>query len=152
MPEVVISDASCIILLDKIHELSILKNLYSYIYITEEIANECLKELPEWIIIKPVKDSKYYDFLTTFLDSGESSAIALYMETESPLLILDDLKARKYAKKMNLNITGTLGIIHKAKEKGLINEIKPIIDKITQTQFRLSDKVVYELLKINNEL
>lgn len=152
MPDAVISDASCIIILDKIDEISILRDLYSNIFITKEIANECQIKLPNWITVRTYSDDKYFNFLNTFLDAGESSAIALYMEMENPLLILDDLKARKYAKKMNLNITGTLGIINKAKKEGVIKEIQPILEKISKTNFRISEKVIYESLKINNEL
>lgn len=152
MPDAVISDASCIIILDKIDELSILKSLYSNFFITIDIANECQIKLPNWITVRAYSDDKYFDFLNTFLDAGESSAIALYMEMNNPLLIIDDLKARKYANRMNLNITGTLGIINKAKREGVIKEIQPILEKISRSDFRISEKVVYELLKLNNEI
>jgi Predicted nucleic acid-binding protein, contains PIN domain len=65
--------------------------------------------------------------------------------------LLDDLKARKLAAKLNLKFTGTLGVIHKAKQLGLIAKIKPIIEKLLNTNFRISTEVVNELLRINNE-
>lgn len=51
---------------------------------------------------------------------------------------LDDLKARKVAQHVNLRITGTLGIIHRAKQSGLVAEIKPLIENILATDFRIS--------------
>ena len=72
--------------------------------------------MPEWIVIQPVKDTKYQKILETQVDRGEASALALASELENVLLILDDLKARKLAVKLQFKTTGTLGIIHKAKK------------------------------------
>ena len=66
-------------------------------------------------------------------------------------MILDDNKARKLAKCLGLKITGTLGIINRAKELGIINKIKPLLDKLQTTDFRISGGVLNELLKRNNE-
>ncbi len=66
-----------------------------------------------------------------------ASAIALAKEQNSPLLVLDDLKARKLASRLNLKFTGTLGIIHKAKQIGVLEKVKPIIEKLQTTNFRI---------------
>ncbi len=70
-----------------------------------------------------VLDRKYVEFLETIVDRGEASALALAKEVELPLLIIDDLKARKLAAKLNLKYTGTIGVIHKAKQMGVIEKI-----------------------------
>ncbi|MDF1550478.1 MAG: DUF3368 domain-containing protein, partial [Bacteroidales bacterium] len=85
-------------------------------------------------------------------DWGEASAIALAKEIENPLLLLDDLKARKLAGKLNLKFTGTLGVINKARQVGIIHKIKPLIDKLLLTDFRISENIINELLRLNNEL
>lgn len=61
------------------------------------------------------------------------------------------MKGRKLAKKPNLNITGTLGVILKAKEKGIIKSTKGIFEKLKQSNFRISEKVETELLKLSGE-
>jgi len=66
--------------------------------------------------------------------------------------LLDDLKARRLAGKLNLKFTGTLGVFHKAKQLGIVDKIKPLIDKLLITNFRISENIVSEFLKINNEL
>ena len=66
--------------------------------------------------------------------------------------MLDDLKARRLAGKLNLKFTGTLGVFHKAKQLGIIDKIKPLIDKLLMTDFRISENIISELLKINNEI
>jgi predicted nucleic acid-binding protein len=75
----------------------------------------------------------------------------LAKEIDNPLLLLDDLKARKLAGKLNLKFTGTLAVINKAKQIGVMDTIRPIIDNLLLTDFRISENVIEELLKLNNE-
>jgi predicted nucleic acid-binding protein len=152
MHKIVISDTSCLILFHNIGELDLLRKVYDSVSTIPEVAQEFSEELPDWIIIESVKDKKYQEFLETQVDWGEASAIALAKEMESPLLLLDDLKARKLASKLNLKFTGTLGIIHKAKQIGAIEKIKPLIDRLQATNFRISENIITELLRKNNEI
>ena len=151
MHKIVISDTSCLILLHKIGELDLLRKVYDTVSTTPEVALEFIEELPEWIKIESAKDKKYQNFLETQIDKGEASAIALAAETESSLLLLDDLKARKLAKKLNLRFTGKLGVIHKAKQIGAIEKVKPLIEKLQATNFRISENIIKELLRRNEE-
>jgi len=151
MHSIVISDTSCLIILNKIGQLEILQKVYENIITTPEVAQEFSEYLPGWIIIKEVQDKKYQEFLETEVDSGEASAIALAKEIENPLLLLDDLKARKLAGKLKLRYTGTLGVITKAKQIGVISAVAPLIDSLLLTDFRISENVINELLKLNNE-
>ncbi len=83
----------------------------------------------------------------------KASAIALAIETTNSLLILDDmLKARKLAAKLSLQFTGTLGVFLKAKQAGIIPAIKPVLEKIQNTDFRFSEDIFKEILKSSNEL
>ncbi|MFA5418578.1 MAG: DUF3368 domain-containing protein [Bacteroidales bacterium] len=61
------------------------------------------------------------------------------------------MKARKLAAKLNLRFTGTLGVISRAKQIGVIEKLKPIIQKLLATDFRISDNILAELLRKNNE-
>jgi predicted nucleic acid-binding protein len=81
------------------------------------------------------------------IDKGESSAIALALETPDSTIILDDYKARKIAGQLGLIFTGTIGVIIKAKLNGIIPSIKPLLEKIKQTDFRLSAEIELQALK-----
>jgi predicted nucleic acid-binding protein len=151
MPKIVISDTSTLILFHKIDELNLLQKVYGELITTPEIAEEFGEELPGWIIIQAVSDKKYQDFLETQIDYGEASAIALATEYDDVLLLLDDLKARKLATRLKFKITGTLGVINRAKQMSLIDKVKPLIDKLLLTDFRVADNVIKEILKLNNE-
>ncbi len=148
---VVIADTTCFIILSKIDKLQILKQLFTTITTTETVAKEFGQPLPTWIIIHSEKDTYYKDILEVEVDKGEASAIALAFEFEKPLLILDDLKARKLAEKLHLNYIGTFGILLKAKEIGVIEAIKPLLKEIQLTNFRFSESMLKEILSIAGE-
>ena len=141
MHKAIISDTSCIILLAKIEELDLLHKLYGTIITTKEVADEFGLPLPDWFEIKEPADKNYQSIIELSVDKGEASAIALAIEYNDCLLIIDDLKGRKLAHQLGLTIIGTLGIIVDAKLAGIIPSVKPILAKIKQTNFRISEKV-----------
>ncbi len=151
MPKTIISDTSCFIILANIGELELLHKLYGKIVTTLDIATEYGETLPEWVEIVNTIDKSKQQLLELQLDKGESSAIALALETPNSTIILDDNKARKIANQLGLSYTGTIGVIVKAKLQGLIPSIKPIIEKIKQTDFRISLEIEIQALKQANE-
>ena len=142
MPETIISDTSCLILLSNIGELYLLQKLYHNIITTIEVANEFGQTLPDWITIKASTNWHYQQILELQVDKGEASAIALAIEFIDCILIVDDYKARRVAANLGIKITGTIGIIIKAKLNGIIPSIKPFFEKIKKTDFRLSEEII----------
>ena len=151
MPKTIISDTSCFIILTNIGELDLLCKVYGQIITTPEIAAEYGEALPERVKIEVVTDKYKQQLLEMQIDKGESSAIALAIETPNSTLILDDYKARKIAEQLGIAFTGTIGVIIKAKLKGIIPSIKPFLEKIKQTDFRLSSELELIVLKEANE-
>ena len=153
MPEkIIIADSSCLIALSNIGELQILQQVYQQITITPEIENEFGEAILDWIIIEEVTDKKKIEILELELDKGESSAIALAIEKENSLLVIDEKKGRNVAKKMGIKITGILGVIIKAKEIGLIKKITPLIEKLEKVDFRISKTLKEKILRRVGEL
>ena len=146
MQEIIIADTSCLILLYKIQEFDLLRKLYKQITITSDIQQEFGQNLPEWVIIKDAANQNYRNIITSFVDKGEASAIALALEETNPLLILDDLKARRLALSLNLKYTGTFGVLVDAKLSGHIKSIIPVIAKIKQTNFHITDDLEQRIL------
>ena len=134
MPNI-ISNTSCLIVLDNIGTLDVLKELYGKVFITEEVSKEFGKTVPDWIEVRKVSDNKYLKLMKNFVDLGEASTIALAVETDDIVIILDDLKARKLAQKLNLKITGTIGVLVKARKRNII----------TSTQEVLNSMMLYEI-------
>lgn len=147
MRSAIICDTSCFIILSKIGEITLLQKLYGVVITTPDIAEEFGELLPDWVKIESAKSQNTQRILETQIDRGESSAIALSLETLNSTLILDDYKARKIAQNLGLIFTGTIGIIIKAKLKGVIPSIKPFLEKIKATDFRISFEIEIQALK-----
>ena len=147
MQVTIISDTSCLILLDEIDELHLLRKLFGQVIITQIVAAEYGNELPDWVIVQNPADRKNQLVLETTLDKGEASSIALALEKENCLLIIDELRGRKLAKQIGVTITGTLGVLAQAKQNGHILALKPLLDKVKLTDFRLSEQLIQQTLK-----
>ena len=145
--EIVVADASCLIVLENIRELPLLQKLFGEVYITQEVADEFGVDLPDWIKIKKVQNTIQQNALSLILDAGEASAIALVLETENSLLIIDEKKGRRTAQQLNLKITGTLGVIRRAKEKSLVNSIADLLIKLENADFRISPTLRTKILE-----
>lgn len=146
MRRTIVSDTSCLIIFDKVGETEILRALYCEIVITSAIAQEFGKPLPDWIRIKDAANKSYQDLLQTSVDRGEASAIALAVEMGGCLLILDDYKARRLASSLKLKFTRTFGVLLEAKLSGHLPSIRPVLDKIKRTDFRLSPELERKIL------
>lgn len=144
---IIISDTSCLILLIKIDELDLLRKFSDRIIITSIIKKELGITLPDWIEVIDPKDKHYQKILEMDLDKGEASAISLMLEIDNSVLLIDDLKGRKIAERLNLRFSGTFGLLLKSKEIGLIKSIKPLIEKVRSTNFRFSEKLLSEVLR-----
>lgn len=149
--KIIISDTSCLILLMKVGELDLLRKYAERVFITSIIKNELKVELPLWIEIVDPCDKHYQHILEMELDRGEASAISLMFEIEGAVLLIDDLKGRRVAAKLNLKFSGTFGLLLKLKETGMITSLKPIIDKIRLTNFRFSEQLLSDVLRMANE-
>ncbi len=136
--------------MSKIGFLDILQNLFGEVLINEAVRNEFGETLPDWIVVKKVESRQIEKILLLNVDEGEASAMALYLEqTEAALLVIDERKGRLVAKDLGIKIIGTIGIILKAKETGIIPNLSEIIEQLEQTDFRLSPKLKQQLLEKN---
>lgn len=148
MPEqLIISDASPLIALIDIGELELLQQLYQNVSVTDIVRSEIHADLPHWIIVSSNYDLKQFQILKLELDPGEASAIALALENPGCRIILDENKGRSVAKRLGLKVTGTVGIIIKAKELGLIKSGKEILFQLEKHGFWLSEHLKNQIIE-----
>ncbi len=147
MSSIVISDASCLIALNNIGLLNILKDLYPEVVITQEVKNEFGEPLPNWINIVKVKNLQKKRELEDVLDKGEAGSIALSLEIEDSVLIIDERKGRKIASSLNIKIIGTIGVLILAHKRGLIKDLTTVILKLVNSGFRLSDNILNRIIE-----
>ena len=150
--KIIISDTTCLIALERIGKLHILKDTFTEILTTQEVSEEFGKQFPDWISIKKVENLGQQIELEKILDKGEASAIALSLETPNSILIIDEKKGRAIATEYHLKIIGTLKVLLKAKEKGCIPSVKEIIKQLEQSNFWFSKPLVESRLKEAHEM
>ena len=84
------------------------------------VVRDWMSRAPSWLTVVPV-DSDKVQAVTDELDLGERAAIALAGTMHADLLLIDEAAGRAEAKRRNLRVTGTLGVLRAA---GLILRIK----------------------------
>jgi predicted nucleic acid-binding protein len=104
-----------------------------------------------WLKVRTDYDSNSYNKLISRFGPGESSCIALAQNEDNPLLIIDDRKARRIAEEIGIECTGSLGVLLIAKREKVISKVKPLLDKIKKTNFRITEELVNEILMLVGE-
>lgn len=158
----IVSNSTPLIALEKIGKLDLLKSIYGEITIPyavyEEVilesklkdSNDFIKE-SGFINIMQIKNEEAKKLFVTSLHKGEVEVMILAMEIGADICIIDDLLARKYAKYYNLNITGTIGVILKAKELSIISQVTPIINALIDSGIYIDTKLYNKVLQISGE-
>lgn len=146
----VVSNTTPIISLLKIGKLDILRKVYGKIIVPKAVYNEInagknksyfidLSSL-EWIEIKEIENKKSLHFFLD-LDAGEAEVIVLASELDADLVIIDETLGRKFAKNNELKVTGTIGVLLKAKELGIVDNITSLIDLLIDNGIWISAKL-----------
>lgn len=158
-----ICNTSPIFYLHAISKLSLLADIYGRVVTTTEVIEELRaggdvgETVPDiaaipWIDVREIAIPGYISLISD-LGRGEASVLALGIEHPTQaLLIMDDKLGRRIGKLHSLRITGTAGVLLKAKTSGLIPSIRPMLDGICAAGFRLRDSVRRDILALANEL
>jgi len=159
---VVIFNSSPLINLSKLGKLGIIEKLFENVIVPRAVYNEIIVNGSgkDWqsdlenlfklkiINIVDVKDMNLVKALRLEIDYGESEVIALALETNADLIILDEVDARKVAEMYDLKKNGFIGLLIKAKNKGIIEEnLKDMIDESIKKGFWINKKLYNKIIK-----
>lgn len=156
----VVSNTTPILSLLKIKHLHLLEVLYTSVIIPQAVWQEVevgkngpfytdLAVLP-WVDIQSVQNPASVQYLTD-LDKGEAEVIVLAREIGADLIIIDETLGRQYAQYFGLTLTGTLGILLRAKKEGHILQVKPLLEMLRLQGVWLSNRVVQDVLLLAGE-
>lgn len=160
---IIVSDTSPINNLAAINHLHLLHQLYGTVFIPEAVYRELTDpDFPvagstevqtfDWIQTRSVSDRILVEALSNELDTGEAEAIALAVEMQADQVLIDERRGRLVASRLNLRYTGILGILVEAQNKGLIAEVKPLLDAlINEAGFWVSEPLYNSVLQLVNE-
>ncbi|MCC5608691.1 DUF3368 domain-containing protein [Nostoc sp. CHAB 5834] len=160
---IIVSNTSPLSSLAKVDKLSLLENIYGQVNIPQAVYDE-LTDIragekvnnaitnANWIETQSVTNKQLVKKLEFNLDQGEAEAIILAVELNANQLLIDERLGRQEANKLGLSLIGVLGMLLIAKKRGLISNVKSVMDDlITQTTFRVGEQLYYRILKEANE-
>lgn len=144
----VIVNTTPLIALAGIGHLDLLHKLYSEITIPKAVYLEIISEparslvsASKWIKVETVSGTVLKSAFSSRLHAGEIEMIMLAQEVDADLLIMDDNAAKKTAKYLGLTVTGTMGVLLRAKREGLIQEVKPLLEGLINDGLYVSPTV-----------
>jgi predicted nucleic acid-binding protein len=154
----VVVNTTPLIALSHIGQLDILKKMYGEILIPNAVYNElsakpdsiCKIEVDnskDWIRVKEIKNQMAKSMYKTQLHEGEVEVMILAQEVNADLVIIDDANAKKHAKYLKLPVTGTLGVLIKAKQNGYVDKLKPMLQMMIENGIYISQDLVKLCLK-----
>jgi predicted nucleic acid-binding protein len=152
---IIIADSSPLISLAIIDMLELLEYYFDEVYVPYAVYKEVSvydkpfsEKLKQYLKnkVSTVENINMVSVLNERIDLGEAEAITLAFEKKADFIILDDLKARKTAKRNGLNVIGTLGLLLEAKKEGKIEKLKECIQIFSDNDIRLSEKLIKDIL------
>lgn len=142
-------------LLDLLHELAgvlIVPSAVVQEIQAGRLRGYALPELSEfdWIVVRtPITTDRIP--AGEDLGAGETEVLALALECQDPIAVLDDATARRMARRLGINVRGTLGILLDAKKAGLIATVSPLLDRLQALGFRLDGRTRAMVLDLAGE-
>lgn len=159
----VVSNTSALINLARIGKLDLLHKLYGELIIPEAVWRETVldgrgqpgssevEEAP-WIKMDSVTNSQLVQVLEQDLDAGEAEAIALALEKEAALLLMDEHLGRQTARYLGLRFTGLVGVLIEAKHSGVLSAVRPHLNTLRDIAgFRISNALYRSVLQDERE-
>ena len=160
----VVADTSPLIALARIGELDLLRRLYGRVAVPAAVEAELAigSDRPGarmleaalvagWLSVQPVSDRAPGPDLSLLLGPGEAEAIVLAEERQARLLLIDDLRGRRIARRRGIPVAGVAGVLLAAKSRGEIAAVGPILRRLSEAGYRLSPRLVAEVFAAAGE-
>lgn len=151
-------NASPLIFLSKLGRLDLLRQGADTVYVPEAVLDEVRAKPDEateaieqacrsWLSVRRTRNREVLEILQADLDKGEAAVIALSRETNAERVVMDDLDARRFARRLGLNVVGTMGLLLAAHLRGEIPSVREEIERLEAFGFRVSPALVEAILR-----
>lgn len=160
---IVVSNTTPLIGLATIGRFELLCQLFAEVHIPQAVYDEIVIAGQEkgiaihevrtssWVKVVTVTDRLAVEVLLDELDAGEAETIVLARELSADWVLMDERKGRRKLDQLGLPKIGTLGILLKAKEVGLLPAIRSDVEDLRRRGFSLSQVVINAVLQQANE-
>lgn len=161
-----VSDSSTLIHLSKLGLLELLRALFDQVVVPEAVWREVVVEAigragaaevrrareQGWLSVRAAGREDIVALALRELDPGESEALALAVELEGSVVLLDESEARRIAERLSVSRTGTLGVLLAARRRNLVAELRPILERLrSECGFWISDALLAQALEAVGE-
>jgi predicted nucleic acid-binding protein len=151
-------DTSPLIFLAKLGHLDLLRGGADTVYIPQAVLNEVRARPDEatqaieqaalsWLSVRQIRNRDAVDILRADLDLGEAEVIVLARETTADQVVMDDLDARRFARRVGLDLIGTVGLLLAARLRGEISSVREEIERLSALGFRVAPSLVEAILR-----
>lgn len=143
-----------------IGRLDLLRDLFREVLIPRAVEDEflavetvarqyALREAP-WVRSVPLAEPRRA-LVYVGLDQGEAEVLSLAEEREARLVVIDERRARRFAERLGIPLTGSLGILLLAKEAGLIESVSVWLSKLQEEGLFLAPSLIRKTLEVAGE-
>lgn len=151
-------DTSPLIFLAKLDRLDLLTMGADMVWVPQAVLDEVRAKPDEatqaieqvsqrWLSVHRVSNREAVEMLLANLDLGEAEAIVLAKEVKADKVVMDDLDARRYARRVGLDLIGTMGLLLAAHLRGEIPSIREEIERLQELGFRVAQPLVEAILR-----
>ncbi|WP_462421470.1 DUF3368 domain-containing protein [Salinicoccus sp. Marseille-QA3877] len=158
----IVVNSTPLIALNNIGQLDLLEKVYGEVIIPTAVYEEVILDVKTvkpndfiresgFITIADIRNEEAKKVFETSLHKGEVEVMILANEIKADLCIIDDLLARKYAKYHNLKVTGTIGVLLKSKQLGIVENVKTLLDELINAGMYIDTKLYSKVLEIAEE-
>jgi predicted nucleic acid-binding protein len=156
LDEAAILDASPIILLARAGFLDFLRVLNRPLVVLHPVAEEVLQKGRDDIAARALQKTGLFTTMPApevdpsvglwNLGRGETAVLSWARTRPGCLVILDDLQARRCAEWLQIPTSGTIGIVLRAKNSGLVDAARPALQRLISVGMHLSDRTLNAVL------
>ncbi|MEO0378327.1 MAG: DUF3368 domain-containing protein [Cyanobacteria bacterium P01_A01_bin.17] len=159
----IICNATPLIAFARIGQLPLMKTVVEKVVIPEAVAEEIANyegtmqgriNLPQesWVQVESLQSNEQMQLLLPILDRGEAEVIAFALEKRAKLVLIDELTGRKVAESLQLKVTGSVGLLIRAKELGEITAVKPLLEAMHEAGMYFSQRFIDSVLQYLGEM
>lgn len=157
-----VSNSSTLIHLSAIGRLALLREFYERVIIPPSVWKEVVEQghgrpgaeevraahQVGWIIVIEPQNRTLISVLQLYLDAGEAEAIAIAVEQEAEILLIDEAEGREIAEQLGVRRAGSIGILLRAHREGKISSLKAEMDRLREEAgFWISDALYQQIIE-----